>query len=284
MKELFAENKPRCGVRKYKWKPISYREGYSEQLSINEAILINDINDKCPKAIDKINKYALKHNLNSESLIARIKQGDKVVISIFVKDPNRQTYHENVAASYISDIPLVQSFKTLPAGGPNALYIHQGRIINTKQPKMKSIDFAWTYTFKGKTLKIYAAHKFTNENGGAQDNQLYDVSKSNDYAMELLRFKDVYFFSITDGDYYAKKHTKDKINDVNKLEFLKMYEGPRNMATTSNRLTHDLASVLVDWLESTFEDPQVYKQEVAYIKAIAKKANYAYNKTSDTYI
>ena len=284
MKEVGIIKGKKVAIKEYKWTPIEYKKSYTQQLLNNQVELRRLISDGDSKMIEKVEKYAEKHMLNPEILKEKILSGDPIVTSIFVVNPGRQTFHENVAAEYIANIPIIDNFEKLPVGGPNALYIDNGVIRNTLSPTMKSIDFYWEYNFKGETLKVYATHKYTNETGGAQDNQLYDVSKSNDYAMEQLRDKDVFFYSITDGEYYSLQHTKDKTKELNKLDFLRQYEGPRNRASTSNRLTFDFANTVIDWLQMTFEDPNEYKEEVMYLKELAMIAKKSYNETEPKYI
>ena len=86
-----------------------------------------------------------------------------IIASKFCKDPSKQNISEKLAAE-------VLGLKKLPASGKNCIrFSDTGDIVNTANPNhhSKSADFL----FQG----YYATQKYTNEEGGAQDNQRNDV-------------------------------------------------------------------------------------------------------------
>lgn len=126
---------------------------------------------------------------------------------------------------------------------------------------MKSIDFTWNYHYKDKTLKFYATHKHTSEDGGAQDNQFNDVKEFNSNAM-VCDDNNIYFFSITDGAYYSRKYVKDKDFEGSRLEYYNYkFKGKRNKATKTNDLLQDMIPVIIEWLEMNFDSDEIIEEK-----------------------
>ncbi len=194
------------------------------------------------------------------------------------RDPKKQTIHQKLAAKWISEIPFISGFDEPINRGVNAMYVSSGQVLCGKaaqgQKTGKSIDFIWDYTFKEKTLKFYATHKFTRQTGGSQDNQFEDVCIFHEQARNCIN-DDVVFLSITDGDYYLLKYTKhtDAIKqELNHIEFLnELYGGKHNVATRSIALVSVVVPIIIKWLERNFL-PEDITNEIEKLNII--KSNY----------
>ena len=97
---------------------------------------------------------------NEEEIIEGILNND-IIASKFCKDPSKQNISEKLAERILNS-------KKLPAAGKNAIrFTDTGDISAIATNNTKSADFY----FQG----YYATQKYTNEKGGAQDNQRNDV-------------------------------------------------------------------------------------------------------------
>lgn len=86
---------------------------------------------------------------------------DIITASKFCKDPSKQNISENLAAE-------VLGLSKLPASGRNCIRFNNvGDIVSTSTGNTKSADFMLD--------DYYATQKYTNGEGGAQDNQRNDV-------------------------------------------------------------------------------------------------------------
>lgn len=139
-------------------------------------------------------------------------------------DPTKQTLHQSVAAEWIESLPMVLNFKTLPGDGPDALFVSGGYLMRADQLANadipKSIDFYWeTVDSDGVILKFYAAHKYTKEDGGAQENQFRDLLSFALESSKLKKERGIRILSLSDGPFYQK--TRRKTNSGNRLSELK---------------------------------------------------------------
>lgn len=203
-------------------------------------------NNKVDKSLhEKIVNFCEKHSLEYELIKYKIIHDDLFVLN-FIKDPTKQSIHQELAAAYIKKIPGVSSFQTLPAGGKNALYVINGIVLPESMKKnsssnVKSIDFEWIYTNHiGQKIKCYASHKYTHAEGGAQDNQYHDATSFLSNAMGHQG--NDFFYAICDGDYYQRLQ---KGTSLKKIDYLNnSFVGPNCKAITVNDLESHMASTL----------------------------------------
>ena len=142
-------------------------------------------------------------------VLVGIKDGNAPFIEQYYKDPIKQNFYEIKQREYIKASGILEYIEKLPASGDDAYYIIDGKIfkgkdLKDKDRKMhKSVDFIARH--KGHT--IYGFQKFTEENGGAQDNQYNDVQ---DYAKSGKTIEDdsSLIFCVLDGGYYTSRYTK----------------------------------------------------------------------------
>ncbi len=206
----------------------------------------------------RIINYCEQWNLDKKYVLYRLNNTADIA-NIFIKDPSKQTLHQHFAAQWIADnIPFIEDFKELPTSGTNAYYIYEGKLQPGNETDTaisgKSIDFTWKYKLKDKTLSFYATHKHTKIHGGSQDNQFYDVVDFHKHA-KSCNDPNMYFLSITDGQYYQDRYTKAKSSNMNAIEFMRSeYCGSRNNATCTNTLLLDILKVIKNWILSSFDD------------------------------
>lgn len=112
----------------------------------------------------KIKNYCKKYNLNIEEINSRIRMKDRIVASIFIKEPIKQNIIENLISAYLKT-------PKLPVGGRKCVrFDGDGDIVWDKGNNVsKSADF-----YIG---RVYYTQKYTNEHGGSQDNQFADVEQ-----------------------------------------------------------------------------------------------------------
>lgn len=200
---------------------LDYKRLFNEVLKKNIEQLQIDLRNNKKDVDTKIKKWSNKFGLDPS--VVRQKIVDDNIFSLhYIKDPSRQNFYEKLAAKHIEGFPNVKNFKKLPGSGGNALVIHKGQLLpykNITSATTKTIDFEWNYM----GIKCYATHKYTQNSGGAQDNQYKDVR----YFMENARQnnqKMVLFFAICDGSYYQKKGKAGS----NKIEALNSELGRSN--------------------------------------------------------
>ena len=209
------------------------------------------------KLDEKLTSYCRNHGQSPEYVLRRLYE-DRTLCELFAVDPQRQTTHQSYAADWISrNMFFVTGFRVLPSGRKNAMYVLEGTVRTGDKPsKNKSIDFYWTYPFKGRVLKFYATHKYTKQEGGAQDNQFADVlgfmenaNKSND--------EDARFFAVTDGDYYLEP---TKRYGSGRLAFLRDQTVRRTFATNCEGLGPAILEAIEDWLTRSFSPEEIAEE------------------------
>lgn len=138
---------------------------YVEQKKI-EARLANI--EEVRKDIDKTwvkekiqNHCAAFNGIMTEEQVRQAILNDVVVASKFCKDPGKQNISEKLAAEILG-------LKKLPSQGKNCIRFNDnGEIVSTSTGNTKSADFMYG--------EYYATQKYTDGEGGAQDNQRNDV-------------------------------------------------------------------------------------------------------------
>jgi hypothetical protein len=114
---------------------------------------------------------------------------------------------EIVDTTYLNRLEVVLLAEKLPKSGPNAKYIVNGKILigGGRRNDVKSLDIE--VTFKN-SQKLYLVHKYTMEDGGAQDNQFREAKETlkNLYTPGGKIHQNL--GAVLDGDYYVKKRLK----------------------------------------------------------------------------
>lgn len=194
---------------------MNYKKEYKNKVAENVNNVLTELNTEQMrvKIVNWANKFGYSFDAIKEKII-----NDEIFRCIFAKDPNKQNLHQNLAAKYIESLSRISNFKILPSGGDNAIYLTNGKIfegqkLKHKSKDIKSIDFTWNTS----KYKFYASHKYTNDEGGAQDNQYKDIQDFLNHARDCNE-KNVIFLAICDGDYYLRKDAKT--GDTSRLDRL----------------------------------------------------------------
>lgn len=211
---------------------MNYEEQYQKQLNHNLSKVLKDLDKK--ETTLKILNWSKKFGFSFQTIKNKIKE-DEIFRCIFIKDPAKQNLYEKTAAKYIKSIKNVDDFKSLPSGGRNAIYLTKGKILKgellkNKSKDIKSIDFTW----KTNDIVFYASHKYTKDNGGAQDNQYKDIQDFLYHARDCNELN-VIFLAICDGNYYLSKDSKT--GDKTKIERLRrLTDNKTSFVLTINEL------------------------------------------------
>lgn len=211
-------------------------EYIQRQKNINELRFLIQENKLRKSDKNKIKKFSERFGLEYELINHKLMIDDLFVFA-FIKDPIKQSFHQGLAANYISKIKGVVNFRQLNSKDSGSLYVINGMVVdheqfNNSSVSVKSIDFEWDYiNGNGELIRCYASHKYTNEAGGAQDNQYKDLQSFMDNA-KSHRNK-MYFYGIADGDYYLANN-KDGINKIQLMN--RNFIGNRCYALTINEL------------------------------------------------
>lgn len=197
----------------------------------------------------KIENFASKFNLEYEYVLERIYSDDLFILH-FIKEPQKQSFHQKEALKYLSKIKNVQNAQQLDSTGDNALYVINGQVtkgkhVTSNQPG-KSIDFEWEYINKnGVIIKCYATHKHTKEEGGSQNNQFTDVKTFFENSAKFLQksnLPECYFYAICDGKFYQKNY----LGSNSKIDYLNntyKTNSTRIHATTINDLENHMITI-----------------------------------------
>ena len=135
-----------------------------------------------------------------------------IVASKFCKDPGKQNISEKLAIE-------VLGVKKLPSQGKNCIRFNDnGDIVSTSSGNTKSADFMYG--------EYYATQKYTDGEGGAQDNQRNDV-------IDFLKRGSIKHkvAAIVDGVYW------DKYRDVIRVEFA---NNPNVLITSVTEITEKI--------------------------------------------
>lgn len=207
-------------------------------------------NLNAPDVQQKVRNWAERYSLEPEFVRYKVLTDDTFALT-FAKDPIRQTLHQQVAAEHIkSRIPLVENFTSLPSRGPSAEYVLSGMVIGGAEvapatnSHPKSIDFKWDFTFNGRTLRIFASHKHTRQEGGSQDNQYSDIRLFMEQARPCHNQNHL-FLAICDGEYYQRRPGAGGLTRIATLN--RELAGDRCCACTTAELPMVYGAFLERW-------------------------------------
>ena len=202
---------------------MNYKDKYKTQIQENLKNVINELETKNLKL--KISNWANKFGYSFNEIKEKI-INDEVFRCVFAKDPAKQNLYQNLASKYISSLDIVENFKVLPAGGKDAVYLTNGKILKgnllkNQSKDIKSIDFMWNC----KNITFYASHKYTEMNGGAQDNQYKDIQDFLHHSIDcnekrlqrLTDGKTSFVLNIQELPAFLRGHQKTTINNEKNL-------------------------------------------------------------------
>ena len=173
--------------------------------------------DLSTSQVAKIRAHARRFG-HSEHDVMKIALENEVAYSAIVgKNPGRMDYYEDALVEFLSKQPEVARAVKLPKSGPKAKHIWRGEVFTGggKRGDVKSLDIEVEFK-NGQTL--YVVHKFTQEGGGAQDNQYREAKGALAQARLPSGKTKVNLAAVLDGDYYSKPSAKG----LSKLEATKL--------------------------------------------------------------
>lgn len=169
-----------------------------EARKLNLKVLRNEIDE--PWVVNKINNHLERHLYLNTTFdeIKNLIMTDDLVASFFIKDPSKQNLTEKMFAELISNIEGVEDFEDLSSS--TNVYLQNGKLVRlTNRPiNLKTVD----YMFEYKSKRYICTQKYTNEKGGAQDNQYHDVALFLQQSIGLPRAEGI-AVALVDGDYYT---------------------------------------------------------------------------------
>jgi hypothetical protein len=174
-------------------------------------------NDKFPKKISDLDSKQLKKIENQadryghtyEEVLDAVLHNEVAYRSIVGKSPERMDYYEDTLVEFLTSLKCIKYAKKLPKSGPNAKYIVEGKILTGggRRNDVKSLDLEILFS-NGKLL--FAVHKYTMEDGGAQDNQFREAKETLKQIKDKKGKVSVNLAAILDGDYYIKERSTNK--------------------------------------------------------------------------
>lgn len=198
-----------------------------------------------PKFEEKIDKFCTKYGMSRGQVVASI-LSDTVAASHFAKSANRQRTAEIAQLRYLQEVRKL-NVKPLPSSGNESLRLRNGDLVKGAPKTTDS-----TKTIDAVCGNHYLFCKFTQGNGGAQDNQATDVINFLEAARAYTTKHDdkIRFVAILDGTYYDKHRfifneyqsdrilveTSDTYRRHNKSTAVVMFKGgPTGRGKTSGR-------------------------------------------------
>lgn len=148
----------------------------------------------------------------TRNVFGKISEHNPEVLMTYMKDPKKENIAEKSQVKYMSNnIPgiIINRLSTKSKSVDN-----DGNIIDGCNSKCKSIDFE----IHGHN-NYFGFLKYTEESGGAQDNQFMDAQNFLAHALENT--DECYFIIILDGGYYQKKAKNGVFKGTTRLNYLK---------------------------------------------------------------
>ena len=166
-----------------------------------------EITDLDAKQLKKIKNHSKRYGHTIEEVLDAVLNNEVAFRSIVGKSPERMDYYETTLVSYLNQIKIVKHAVKLPKSGPNAKYIVDGKIHigGGRRNDVKSLDIE--ITFRNEE-QLYLVHKYTMEDGGAQDNQFREAKETLKNVYTRGGKIGVNLGAILDGDYYVKLRKK----------------------------------------------------------------------------
>ena len=185
----------------------NYEGEHQKALRANAAAIPKLLKAGDDNLLEKVTNFAARFGFDLKDVLKKVEK-DVMFAAHFAVSPSRQNIYENIAAQHIGTLPNVKNFQKLPTG---ALSVSQGAVMSRAElarhggrSGAKTVDFTWEV---GKT-RVYASHKYTKEEGGAQDNQYQDLQQFIKEARDSS-LKSTVFIAIADGPYYKGRRLKN---------------------------------------------------------------------------
>ena len=165
------------------------------------------LSDLDAKQLKKIENHAERYGHTIQEVLDAVLNNEVAFRAIVGKSPVRMDYYETTLVSYLNGLKCVKNAEKLPKSGPSAKYIVSGKIFvgGGRRNDVKSLDIE--VTFKNEK-KLYLVHKYTMEDGGAQDNQFREAKETLKNVYTSKKTTEINLGAVLDGDYYVKNRAK----------------------------------------------------------------------------
>jgi hypothetical protein len=224
---------------------LDYAAEYRRALATNVAVVQAEValvqagkGTLSPLLMAKVAKFSGKTGYSRASVFSALVSCEQFAAT-FAKDPVKQSIHEKLAARHLRTMEgLVEGFEKLSStrGSAGSWYLgDDGTLSNAETSSVKSMDFTWTTG----SWRVFALHKYTNEEGGGQDHQWEEAKRFVAAATQAPLLADCFstrspvaLFAICDGPYYqnAKKGRKSRLEEMQAQagDSLRVYVGHIN--------------------------------------------------------
>ena len=165
------------------------------------------LSDLDAKQLKKIENHAERYGHTIQEVLDAVLNNEVAFRAIVGKSPERMDYYETTLITYLSGLKCVKKAEKLPKSGPSAKYVVNGKIFvgGGRRNDVKSLDIEVTFR---NDKKLYLVHKYTMEDGGAQDNQYREAKETLKHIYTKAMKIEINLGAVLDGDYYVKKRAK----------------------------------------------------------------------------
>lgn len=173
----------------------------------------------------RVRSYATRKGLSIRACEKAFRTS-KEFRSLFVPDVSRQNVYEKAFYESLILTFGYGSVSKLANAGDKALYVEKGRLVKGEKSPWnltKSVDFDLVYGGN----RFVISHKYTEHEGGSQDNQLTDIKL---FLQECKGWKEskTYAIAVVDGDFFKRNKRLQLLQEL--------YQNKRVFVTTSDKL------------------------------------------------
>ena len=133
-----------------------------------------------------------------------LKNRNKYAARLFCKDPLKQNFAEQFQLTWAHE-HNIPDMRALPGGGKSAYYLVNGEIKTGLSSKPSGSNATKSFDFRSDAHDMWCYAKYTNEEGGAQDNQHADGLRFIEQAISYMKKNPesmTKWIFIADGAYY----------------------------------------------------------------------------------
>lgn len=150
------------------------------------------------------NEAVFGHIGSAEHILNELRTQNRFAARLFCKDPLKQNFAEQFQLNWIKThgIPDIGG---LSSGGKNALYLSDGELKTGLKNKPTGSNATKSFDFRSDAHDMWCYAKYTNEEGGAQDNQHADGLRFIEQAVNYMKKNPesmTKWIFIADGAYY----------------------------------------------------------------------------------
>ena len=169
----------------------------------------------------KIENESARSNIgSSDDILKELCNGNKFAARLFCKDPLKQNFAEKFQLEWMKSHGIPDIY-TMSSGGKNAYYLVDGEIKSGLTKKPSGSNATKSFDFRSHDHDMWCYVKYTNEEGGAQDNQHADGQKFIEQSVKFLTQNPqitTQLVFVADGAYYNEKR-REHIRQIIPTQF-----------------------------------------------------------------